>query len=268
MSAARTSSRRSSPAASTALVGFSGSFPRRARRAACRRRRPRRRRPPGCWRSASAPGVVGDPLAAAPGCRSRWPGPRPARRCWCRPGAPGGGFPAAVGAFLVCGALIVLSGLWAALGPRDRRDPGRARERDARRRPAPDLRGPVRARRSRSRGWPLPVVARVGRAHARVAAVGGAGRDRRGGHRASRSTGRATCPASRAAVAAARLAPSSSPRAIVGIALPLFIVTMASQNIAGHGVLASFGYRPPLAPILGTTGIGDAHRGARSAATP
>ena len=31
-------------------------------------------------------------------------------------GAPGGGFPAAVGAFLVCGALIVLSGLWGALG--------------------------------------------------------------------------------------------------------------------------------------------------------
>ena len=30
---------------------------------------------------------------------------------------------------------------------------------------------------------------------------------------------------------------------------------MASQNIAGMGVLASFGYRPPLAPILRATGV-------------
>jgi benzoate membrane transport protein len=50
------------------------------------------------------------------------------------------------------------------------------------------------------------------------------------------------------------VSPTFEPAAIVGIAVPLFIVTMASQNIAGMGVLASFGYRPPLAPILSATG--------------
>jgi benzoate membrane transport protein len=44
--------------------------------------------------------------------------------------------------------------------------------------------------------------------------------------------------------------------AIVGIGVPLFLVTMASQNIPGMGVLATFGYRPPLRPILTTTGLG------------
>lgn len=42
--------------------------------------------------------------------------------------------------------------------------------------------------------------------------------------------------------------------ALIGIALPLFIVTMASQNVPGMAVLSSFGYRPPLRPILLTTG--------------
>jgi benzoate membrane transport protein len=50
------------------------------------------------------------------------------------------------------------------------------------------------------------------------------------------------------------VSPILEPAAIVSIALPLFIVTMASQNIAGMGVLASFGYRPRLAPILTATG--------------
>jgi benzoate membrane transport protein len=48
--------------------------------------------------------------------------------------------------------------------------------------------------------------------------------------------------------------PHVSLAAIIGIGLPLFIVTMASQNVTGMGVLASFGYRPKLAPILSTTG--------------
>jgi benzoate membrane transport protein len=51
------------------------------------------------------------------------------------------------------------------------------------------------------------------------------------------------------------VSPAFEPAAIIGLALPLFIVTMASQNIAGMGVLASFGYRPPLAPILTSTGV-------------
>ncbi len=62
-------------------------------------------------------------------------------------------------------------------------------------------------------------------------------------------------------LAGARLAPvlvvvppAWEPAAIVAIALPLFLVTMTSQNIPGMAVLSSFGYRPPLAPPLLYTG--------------
>ncbi|WP_028058578.1 benzoate/H(+) symporter BenE family transporter [Candidatus Solirubrobacter pratensis] len=46
--------------------------------------------------------------------------------------------------------------------------------------------------------------------------------------------------------------------ALVGTALPLFIVTMTSQNVTGMGVLASFGYRPSLRRMLTTTGAATA----------
>ncbi len=48
--------------------------------------------------------------------------------------------------------------------------------------------------------------------------------------------------------------PELSAGALIGIALPLYIVTMASQNIPGMGVLAANGYHPDLRPILTTTG--------------
>jgi benzoate membrane transport protein len=43
--------------------------------------------------------------------------------------------------------------------------------------------------------------------------------------------------------------------AIVGIALPLFLVTMAGQNVPGAAVLSTFGYQTPLRPALITTGL-------------
>jgi benzoate membrane transport protein len=43
--------------------------------------------------------------------------------------------------------------------------------------------------------------------------------------------------------------------AMVSIALPLFLVTMASQNIPGFAVLRANGYEPPSAPLLVGTGI-------------
>jgi benzoate membrane transport protein len=48
--------------------------------------------------------------------------------------------------------------------------------------------------------------------------------------------------------------PVLSAAALVSIALPLFAVTMASQNIPGVAVLASFGYRAPVRPVLLVTG--------------
>ncbi|WP_244928215.1 benzoate/H(+) symporter BenE family transporter [Nocardioides sp. W7] len=46
--------------------------------------------------------------------------------------------------------------------------------------------------------------------------------------------------------------------ALIAIAIPLFLVTMTSQNIPGMAVLASFGYRPPLRDTLLYTGAASA----------
>ncbi|GAA0964196.1 benzoate/H(+) symporter BenE family transporter [Actinocorallia libanotica] len=50
--------------------------------------------------------------------------------------------------------------------------------------------------------------------------------------------------------------PALSLNALIGIALPLYIVTMASQNIPGMSVMAANGYHPDLRPVLTTTGAG------------
>lgn len=49
-------------------------------------------------------------------------------------------------------------------------------------------------------------------------------------------------------------APSFHLATLLGVGVPLFIVTMASQNVPGMGVLQTFGYRPALRPILLSTG--------------
>jgi benzoate membrane transport protein len=42
---------------------------------------------------------------------------------------------------------------------------------------------------------------------------------------------------------------------IASLGVPLFLVTMASQNLAGLSVLSLHGYRPRIGPILGSTGV-------------
>lgn len=44
-------------------------------------------------------------------------------------------------------------------------------------------------------------------------------------------------------------------QALLSIAVPLFLVTMASQNIAGNAVIASFGYPTRPGPWFATTGV-------------
>lgn len=51
-------------------------------------------------------------------------------------------------------------------------------------------------------------------------------------------------------------APSFTLQALTGIAVPLYIVTMAAQNIPGVAVMSSFGYHVPWRPALTVTGIG------------
>ena len=53
-------------------------------------------------------------------------------------------------------------------------------------------------------------------------------------------------------------APAFTLQAIAGIALPLFVVTMASQNVPGVAVLRSFGYDTPWRPAMLVTGAGTA----------
>jgi benzoate membrane transport protein len=167
-------------------------------------------------------------------------------------GAPEGGFAAAAGAFLVTGALIVLSGYWRALGQWVAAIPASI----ANAMLAGVLLGLCLAPVHAIIEMPMvgiaillswAVVARFKRLFAVPAAVAVA------------------CIAILAAMQPATgsaslwpvlhfVRPSFSLAAILGIALPLFIVTMASQNIPGMAVLAANGYRPELSPLLRITG--------------
>lgn len=51
------------------------------------------------------------------------------------------------------------------------------------------------------------------------------------------------------------IAPTISFAAIAGIALPLFIVTMASQNVPGVAVIRASGYNVPISPTIGWIGV-------------
>lgn len=178
---------------------------------------------------------------------------------WSTPGAallaatavPAGGFAEAVGAFVVCGVLLTVAGLWKPLG------------RAVAAIPAPlanaMLAGilftlclaPVRAVAEQPMAglaivlaW--AVVARINRLLAVPAAV---------------AVAVAVIAASAPLPSAAWLPqpdfvmPSFSLAAVSGIALPLFIVTMASQNIPGLAVLSANGYRPDAGPLFTTTGL-------------
>nr|WP_325210688.1 benzoate/H(+) symporter BenE family transporter [Salinibacterium sp.] len=52
--------------------------------------------------------------------------------------------------------------------------------------------------------------------------------------------------------------PQFDPLVIVSLGLPLFIVTMAGQNVPGFVVMKSFGYTPPPRSVFALTGLGTA----------
>jgi benzoate membrane transport protein len=168
-------------------------------------------------------------------------------------GAVSGGFPAAVAAFMVVGALIMLTGLWSPLGRLVAAIPksiasamlagillklclapfvalGKV----------PWLAGAVLVT------W--LVFMRIARGYAVLAAVvvalAGMAFDR-----------------PLAGIALADLvphlefvAPVFTFEAMLNIALPLFIVTMAGQNLPGLAVLSAYDYHPRVAPLLLSTG--------------
>jgi len=49
--------------------------------------------------------------------------------------------------------------------------------------------------------------------------------------------------------------PRLSLAAVLGVALPLFVVTMASQNVPGVAVIRASGYPVPVSPAVGWTGV-------------
>ena len=51
------------------------------------------------------------------------------------------------------------------------------------------------------------------------------------------------------------ITPEISASTVIGVALPLFIVTMASQNAPGVAVIRASGYPVPISPVIGWTGV-------------
>lgn len=50
-------------------------------------------------------------------------------------------------------------------------------------------------------------------------------------------------------------APSFSLQALIGVGIPLFVVTMASQNLPGVAVIRGAGYDTPISPLITWTGV-------------
>ncbi len=204
-------------------------------------------------------------LAVAMGLSAIWlslKGRIPVSVAWSTPGAAllatsgplPGGFAAAVGAFLATGVLLTLAGLWRPLG----RWVGAIPTPLASAMLAGVLFGlclaPVRAI-AVEPAMALAIivtwaaVARISRLYAVPAAVV-----------LTLVLIGATSPPLDLGVAdlaphPALVVPTLDLGAMLGIALPLFIVTMASQNIPGLAVLNVNGYRPDAGPLLRGTGL-------------
>lgn len=191
----------------------------------------------------------------------------PITAAWSTPGAAllvatgsvEGGWPAAVGAFLVTASLILLTALWPALGALIARIPPSIAQAMLAGVLLPLCLAPITGVVANPWGV-LPVVltwlvfARlaprwaVPLAFAAAAAV------------VAVTLGAAGTPVD-PAVLLPRFEltmPAFTMGALVGIALPLFIVTMASQNVPGIAIMRSFGYEVPWRPAMLVTGLGTA----------
>lgn len=170
-------------------------------------------------------------------------------------GAVDGGWPAAVGAFLVVGLLILLTALWPRLGDLIAAIPGEIAQ--------AMLAGvllaiclePVRALVDRpGLVAPILVVWLVLLRFSPKLAVPGAFVTTLVVIAAYLVAHPA--PAPRLLPEVVFTAPHLSWQAVVGLAVPLYVVTMASQNVPGVAVLATFGYRVPWRESMTVTGLG------------
>lgn len=51
------------------------------------------------------------------------------------------------------------------------------------------------------------------------------------------------------------VAPTFEPSVLIGVGIPLFVVTMASQNVPGVAVMRAAGYQTPVSPLMTWTGV-------------
>ncbi len=172
-------------------------------------------------------------------------------------GAVAGGWPAAVGAFVVCGVLFVLTGLWPALARWVQRIPAPIAQAMLAGVLLPLCIAPVTSLaehpwavapvlvvwlvllRLRPR-WAVPLAFVAALVVIAVALV--------------RSD--AVPAVSELVPHVEWTTPSLTLQALTGVVLPLYIVTMASQNIPGAAVLGTYGYTVPWRPALAVTGVG------------
>lgn len=172
-------------------------------------------------------------------------------------GAVAGGWPAAVGAFVVCGAAFVLTGLWSGLAALVQRIPASVAQAMLAGVLLPLCVAPVKAVSERPAAvvpvllvwlillkfrprWAVPAAFVV----AMAVIVATLMRE-------------SSMPALSAMVPQVQWAtPSFTLQALTGVALPLYIVTMASQNIPGVAVMSTYGYRVPWRSALTVTGAG------------
>lgn len=212
----------------------------------------------------AASGLLVLTLLAGVGCAAAsWATRAPVTLAWSTPGAallataaaPDGGFAAAAGAFAVCGVLLAVAGTLPVLTRLVARIPTALAQAmlagvllglctapvqalvDAPAVVAPVvLTWLVLTAWPAGRRWAVPgalVVAVV--AAAVEGSLSGLG-------------------PSDAAPSVALVVPTLDLGTVVAIALPLWVVTMTSQNVPGIAVLASFGYRPDLRGALGYAG--------------
>jgi benzoate membrane transport protein len=183
---------------------------------------------------------------------------------WSTPGAAllvasghvGGGYPAALGAFLLAGVLIVIAGLWRPLTRAIVAIPGSIASGLMAGVLLPICLQPVHAVVDVPElAIPTVVVWLVLWRVARRWAVPGA--------LAAAAIAVAIDPVAGGPSAhllpqLTFVAPTLHLGTLLGLGVPLFIVTMVSQNVAGMSVLAAHGYAAPMRPALVTTGVASA----------
>ncbi|WP_454194012.1 benzoate/H(+) symporter BenE family transporter [Nocardia sp. Marseille-Q1738] len=172
-------------------------------------------------------------------------------------GAVAGGWPAAIGAFVVAGVLIVITGLWQRLGALVAAIPVEIAQAMLAGVLLPLCLAPVRAvQTSPAVVIPVILVWLVLQRYAQRWAVIAAFATAAAGAAISIVVQHKPLDV-RAMVPSLELTlPHWSWQALIGVAIPLYIVTMASQNIPGTAVLASFDYRVPWRAAMTATGLG------------